>query len=188
MSSAPHPWVKLAVGRRGAGKTHWVIAEVARWRARHTRSLGLLALGIDGVATDPPAPHHLAAACDLWSPVALDELPAGIGLVAVDEADQWLPQAEARRQPPPPLVDLLRRGRHRGVSLLLATQRPALVAYDVWGLADEVAICHLTSARDLARVCELEGVAQHRAAIATARRPGPVVVWSAMDGARLVAP
>jgi len=180
-----HPWVQLAVGRRGAGKTFWAIHEACRWRAeqrarveRGERAELLDVLAIDSVATVPPDGSHLASASDIYSPVMLPELPEGVGLVAVDEADMWAPQSEARRDPLPPLIDLLRRGRHRGVSLLLATQRPANLAYDAWGLADRIVICQLTSKRDLDRVCELEGVAEHRAYIARHAAPGPAVVWT----------
>lgn len=178
-----HPWVQVAVGRRGAGKTHWAIHEIARWRAGVVAgSIASadrpLVFGVDGVATDPPMDHHLAAMADVYDPEPPIDLEPEFGLVAVDEADQHAPQAEARRKPPPPLIDLLRRGRHRGVSLLLATQRPANLVYDAWGLADRIVICQLTSKRDLDRVCELEGVAEHRQRIATVTRPGPIVIWT----------
>lgn len=140
------------------------------------------ALVIDPVATDPPQPHHLAAHADVVASSpddlahALDTLP--IGLVVVDEAETWLSQGDANRRPIGPLVDILRRGRHRGVSIYLCSQRPQLLAYDVWSLADRIVICQLTGKRDLDRVCELEGVAEHRHAIASSNRPGPVVTWT----------
>lgn len=178
-----HPWVQLAVGRRGAGKTYWSIHEVARFRGEVVA--GRVDVGgreliyaVDGVATQPPALHHLASMADAYDPEVPAELPPEFCLIAVDEADEHAPQGEARRRPPPPLIDLLRRGRHRGVSLLLATQRPANLVYDAWGLADRIVICQLTSKRDLDRVCELEGVAQYRAHIASHTTPGPAVIWT----------
>lgn len=174
-----HPWVQLVVGRRGSGKT-WHAAKVARaWRTHRSRDdeSRSLVLAIDPIATDPPRPGHLAHAADLWHPDMPDDVPEPVQLVVVDEADLFAPQADARRRPPPPLVDLVRRGRHRGVSLLLCTQRPALVMRDVFALADAVVICQTTDQRDLDALCSLHGVKEHRDRIAQTTRPGPVVTW-----------
>ena len=183
---ARHPWVKLAVGRRGSGKSYRTIQEIRSWRLAHAESPQWAVLGVDPVASSPPRPEHVAAWCDIATPtLESDLIPPDVGLVAVDEADQSISQSDARVRPTPPLIDLVRRGRHRGVSLMLATQRPALVLYDVWSLADEVVICQLTGKRDLDRVCELEGVARYRELIATTCRPGPIVIWTPF-GVRLV--
>jgi hypothetical protein len=181
MSNDPrkrHPWIALVVGRRGSGKT-WHAGKIAsEWRARARRAdQRSMVLAIDPVATDPPQHGQLAASADLWSPEMPDEVPDPVQLLVVDEADLYAPQADARRRPPPPLVDLVRRGRHRGVSLLLCTQRPALVMRDVFALADFVVICQTTDQRDLDALCTLHGVKEHRERIATTIRPGPVVTW-----------
>lgn len=175
MNAMPkHPFVILCVGRRGAGKTYSAAQIVRGWRRQKDAGLSL---AVDPVATDPPGREHLAAAADLYSPDMPDDIPAGITLIAVDEADLFAPQADARRRPPPPLVDLVRRGRHRGISLILCTQRPALVMRDVYALADAVIVCQTTDKLDLDRLCELHGVKEHRDAIATRNEPGPVLIW-----------
>jgi len=167
------PKVVLIVGRRGSGKTYTARQVIAEFRRR-----GGVALAVDPVASDPPAESHLASAADVWDSDMPEAIPVGVSLVAVDEADIFAPQADARRRPPPPLVDLVRRGRHRGVTLVLCTQRPALVMRDAYALADYVVICQTTDARDLKTLAELHGVAEHRDRIVQAPRPGPVLIWA----------
>jgi len=167
------PKVILVVGRRGSGKTY-----SARQIMREFRRAGGVVLAVDPVASDPPTDDHLASAADVWDSDMPEAVPVGVSMVAVDEADMFAPQADARRRPPPPLVDLVRRGRHRGVTLLLCTQRPALVMRDVYALADYVVICQTTDARDLKTLCELYGVEEYREQIVTTDRPGPVIIWA----------
>ena len=167
------PKVILLVGRRGSGKTY-----AARQIIDNFRRRGGVVLAIDPVASDPPKESHLASSADVWDSDMPEFVPVGITMVAVDEADMYAPQADARRRPPPPLVDLIRRGRHRGVTLVLCTQRPALVMRDAYALADYVVICQTTDARDLKTLCELPGVLEHRQAIINSATPGPVVIWS----------
>lgn len=167
------PKVILIVGRRGSGKTY-----SARQIMREFRSGGGIVLAVDPVSSDPPGESHLASASDVWDSDMPETIPNGITMVAVDEADMFAPQAEARKRPPPPLVDLVRRGRHRGVTLLLCTQRPALVMRDVYALADYVVICQTTDARDLKTLGELYGVDDHRDKIVKADKPGPVLIWA----------
>lgn len=171
------PQLGLCVGRRGAGKTYTARELTMAWRRARREGDPRITLAIDCVATDPPAEKHLASSADVWAPAMPDELPPEVDLIVVDEADLFAPQADARKLPPPPLVDLVRRGRHRGVSLVLCTQRPALVMRDAYALADWVVICQTTDRRDLDRLCELEGVEDHRDRIKGATRPGPVLIW-----------
>jgi len=174
-----HPKIVLVVGRRGSGKTYHAKQIAMAWRRFRDQVNGPgLILGVDPVATDPPDSTHLAASCDLWTPDMPDVLPEPVNVLIVDEADIYAPQADAQRRPPPPLVDLVRRGRHRGVTLILCTQRPALVMRDVYALADEVVICQITDERDLNTLCSLHGVREHRERIATTTKPGPVVTWT----------
>lgn len=173
-----HPWIALVVGRRGSGKTYHASEVATRWRQLGSDNGRGLVLGIDPIATDPPRKGHVAASCDLWVPEMPEDIPDAVQLVVVDEADLFAPQADARRRPPPPLVDLVRRGRHRGVSLLLCTQRPALVMRDVFALADSVTICQTTDQRDLDALCSLHGVKEYREQIATTSRPGRILTWT----------
>ena len=176
------PWVRLLIGRRGSGKSYRMGQIMAGWQAARARGeLGPIH-AIDPVATEPPEEEHIAFWSDTWSVHVEDlddgALPVGTELLVIDEADTSIGQGGGRRDSL--AVDLVRRGRHRGVSLLLGTQRPALLLYDVWALADEVTICHLTSRRDLDRVAELDdGIAEHRAHIAAPGGPGPRLSWFA---------
>jgi len=177
------PTVVLVVGRRGSGKTYASRRIIERFRRR-----GGVVLAVDPVSSDPPQDSHLASAADVWDSDMPESTPEGVTMVAVDEADMYAPQADARRRPPPPLVDLIRRGRHRGVTLVLCTQRPALVMRDAYALADYVVICQTTDARDLKTLSELPGVAEHREKISGAALPGPVLIWAPPPvGVQLVA-
>ena len=166
------PKVILIVGRRGSGKTY-----SAKKIMQEFRKSGGLVFAVDPIASDPPEESHLAFSSDVWDCEVPENIPENIGLVAVDESDIFAPQAEARRRPPPPLVDLIRRGRHRGVTLVLCTQRPALVMRDAFALADFVVVCKTTDARDIKSLCELSGVSEHSEKIISAKNPGPVLVW-----------
>ena len=183
MELPPHPWVAVAVGRRGSGKTWQGIQWMRLWRVTAERNgMHGKVLALDNVAPEPPDERYMAGWADYYAPEVPDEESLAklgpIGLLAVDESDVHAPQSAANKLPTPYVIDILRRGRHRGTSVFLATQRPARLCYDAWGLADTVIICNLTSKRDLDRVCELEGVEQYRRLIATTTRPGPVVVWT----------
>lgn len=183
----PHPWVAVAVGRRGSGKTYQGIQWIRQWRVTSERAKGLgCVLAVDNVAPEPPTEDYFAGWADYYSQTVPTEEQLAklgpVGLLAIDEADQYARHRDAEKVPTPFAIDLIRRGRHRnggvGTSIFLATQRPARLVYDAWGLADAVIICQLTSKHDLDRVCELEGVKPYRERIATTTRPGPVVVWT----------
>lgn len=172
------PWVQLAVGRRGSGKTYAAIAELRAWRDAHAEAKRK-ALVFDPVYTEPTQPHQLAHWADYIAAEDWDgTIPPDVGLIVVDEADVYASEGELSRRPIAPLADIILRGRHRGISIYLCTQRPQQVAYRVRALADRIVICHTTGKRDLDALCELEGVAPGRANIATAQRQGPVCVWT----------
>ena len=181
-----HPWVRLTVGRRGSGKSYTMAKIMDSWRALPRDQIPGAIHAIDPVATNPPQPHHIAYHADTWSPV-MDEIPEGTALLVLDEADTSIGQGAGRRHPA--VEDLVRRGRHRNISLLLGTQRPALLMYDVWALADEVLICHTTSRRDLDRLAELDDqVAALRPNIARPGAPGVRVVWHGKLGVHAIGP
>jgi len=172
-----HPWLRIIVGRCGSGKTTIGRQILAEWRGGTDRGL---VYAVDPVATNPPGEFHLASDADLYFPEPPDDFPPGVDLIAVDEADLSLHQADARRKNPPPLHGLVRRRRHAGVSVLLLTQRPALIARDAWALADEIIICSVTDPVDLARIGRLSGVTQeHVDRVASMAEPGAAIIWRA---------
>jgi transcription initiation factor IIE alpha subunit len=70
-------------------------------------------------------------------------------LLIIEEADKFVPQrGEGIRE----IEDISRRGRKRGVGLLLATQRPAFVNKNVLSQCDNQLIGKLTTEADLAAV------------------------------------
>jgi DNA helicase HerA-like ATPase len=120
----------------------------------------------------------------LWREVPpLSELK-GYSLLCVDEADLYLPQRRAAGRSEV-LTELLRRGRHYGLTLVLATQRPSALAYDAWSLADSAFIFSLTSEVDLRRAAELDSViAEHKDAISRLQ-PGECYHWRAHESDRV---
>lgn len=149
-----HPSVVVVYGRRGSGKSTLIRALCASWDA--PGRVGL----VDAISAD-----REIYADKLWREVpTLAELK-GFSLLCVDEADLYLPQRQPARRSQV-LTELLRRGRHYGLTLVLATQRPSALAYDAWSLADSAFIFSLTSEVDLRRAAELDGtIAEHRDAI-----------------------
>lgn len=181
------PKLIVVVGRRASGKTFWVCQLMARWAPADEGAPRVMAL--DAVTPDPQSPDYMAGWADVWSatPVGPDEIPPSVELVAVDEADMWASQSHSRRLVDGerlPVVDLVFRGRHRrpgadhGITLVLATQRPAELMRSAWALADAVVICQTTDPADLARLERLgprmDGLSR---IIASSGRPGPVVIW-----------
>ncbi len=171
------PFVAICVGRRGMGKTHTALAICREFKRSRGKRDGLI-LAVDAVASSPPKAHHLAAASDVYSAVMLDVVPGGFDLVAVDEADLWIPEAEVRRRPVPPLMDLVLRGRHRGTSLLLCSQAPSLIARVCWRLADFVIMCGVTDSTDLKRLATLHGMTPAHVQHLQTDQKGPRVIWT----------
>jgi hypothetical protein len=174
-----HPWLRIIVGRCGSGKTTIARKVLKSWRASAPEGPGERIFVIDPVATDPPGELHLAGESDLWQPEPPEEFPPDVTLIAVDEADLSLHQADARRKKPPPLHGLVRRRRHAGVSVLLLTQRPALIARDAWALADEIIVCSTTDSEDLKRLGKLPGVTQQDLdRVSSMGKAGIGFIWS----------
>lgn len=176
------PWLVLVVGRRGYGKTYYCNRVMDAWPA----DAGLR-YAIDPVAPDdashPRFPEYIAGHSDLWShdaPARARFEYGKIGLLVVDEADRFLPTAQGHRDGL--LSDLVLRGRHRGVSLLLATQRPALVAYDARSQADRIVTYRLTADNDLdSLIAVAPDLKTYRAQIQ--QLPvGRAIVWDSKHG------
>jgi len=170
------PWIVIVVGRRGMGKTHTARAICRSWK--ESRDKDGLILAVDSVSSSPPAAHHLASESDVYSSHMMDIIPEGFGLLAVDEADLWIPESESRKRPVVPLMDMVLRGRHRGCSLLLCSQAPSLIARICWRLADAVIMCSITDSEDLKRLGKLHGMTtEHLRALQTDKK-GPRVIWT----------
>lgn len=168
-----HPSVVVVYGRRGSGKSTLIRALCASWDA--PGKVGL----VDAITND-----REVYADKLWREVpGIDEL-RGFSLLCVDEADLYLPQRHAARRSEV-LTELLRRGRHYGLTLVLATQRPSALAYDAWSLADSAFIFSLTSEVDLRRAAELDAtIGQHKDRIARLE-VGQCYHWRAHESERV---
>jgi len=152
-------------GRRGSGKSNFLRLLQRRWDL-----IGVVSVDAVTVYKGEKAPvdhlvHHPTAVKQSWKPT----------LLTVDEADEFLP---VHGIPDPYLIDLVRRGRHKGVSVVLATQRPASLSQHAWALADNVFCFQLTAKRDLERIAELDGeIAEHVDRI-RALEPGICLHWN----------
>ena len=168
-----HPSVVVVYGRRGSGKSTLIKTLCASWDAEG--KVGLVdAISITG---DVYADR-------LWREVPTLEELRGYSLLCVDDADLYLPQRQAARRSEV-LTELLRRGRHYGLTLVLATQRPSALAYDAWSLADSAFIFSLTSEVDLRRAAELDTVIHNHKNEITRLQPGECYHWRAHESDRV---
>lgn len=84
-------------------------------------------------------------------------LAAALGGIAVEcgEVDMIAPSGRT----PPEVLSAWRRGRHAGLSLFTATQRPAAAARDVSAQADVIASFQVSEPRDVAFIADMMGSA-----------------------------
>ena len=176
-----HPWLRVIVGRCGSGKSTIAKEIMKDWR----KANGGKIFAVDPVATEPPGELHVAESADYWSFEMVEQLPDGTTLVVVDEADLFCAQADAYRRPLPALHALIRRRRHQGVSLLLLTQRSALISRSAWSLSDEIIVLSTTDPRDLKEIEKLPGVTKDDIAkVAAMSEPGIAIVWTPREVTR----
>lgn len=168
-----HPWLVLVVGRRGYGKSYYARYVLSSWQLGPTHA-------IDPVSPTPPTSEYPAYHASTWSSFTPAELPRGTSLVVVDEADRYLPTAQGKRDGL--LEDLVLRGRHRGVSLLLCTQRPALVGYDVRSQANRIVIFRLTAEEDIKAIISVCPELRGREDEIRALPVGKALVWDDKNG------
>ncbi len=171
-----HPWLCLVVGRRGYGKSYYASQVLKTW---DTKRFGD-SYAVDPVTPDPPPPDYPAHWATLWAPAPPAELRAGVGLLVVDEADRYLPTSQGARNSL--LQDLVLRGRHRGTSLMLCTQRPALVGYDVRSQANRVVIFRLTAEEDIKAIVSVCPELRGRESEISALPVGRAIVWDDKNG------
>jgi hypothetical protein len=168
-----HPWLVLVVGRRGYGKSYYARYVLQSWRDGATHA-------IDPVSPTPPTADYPAYWATTWSTVTPANLPPQTSLVVVDEADRYLPAAQGKRDGL--LEDLVLRGRHRGVSLLLCTQRPALVGYDVRSQANRIVIFRLTAEEDIKSIVSVCPELRGREDEIRSLPVGKALVWDDKNG------
>lgn len=180
-------WLGFVVGVRGRGKSYRACQVLNFWRA----SRAGLSVAVDPVSPVPPVPSYPSFYADGWAsdldgllvedkaaPLG-QRLPRGVNLVVVDEADRWLKQG---RVPHPMLFDLTVRGRHRGVSMMLLTQRPAMLEYTCWAQMGQLVSFTLTARRDRARVAEQHPDLEDMADLLPYLPVGVAVEWSINEG------
>ncbi len=178
-----HPWLTLVVGRRGYGKT-WYSCRVLDAFPPYYGST--LAIDPVYVAAKHDPQKYLAGHADRWATLPPAALTPGVGLVAVDEADRYLPTAQGHRDGL--LADLVLRGRHHGTSLLLCTQRPALVGTDVRSQASRIVVFRLSSDDDIKAVVKIAPELRGRESEIERLPVGRALVWDAEHGAWPPAP
>jgi hypothetical protein len=182
-ASVEHPAVVYITGRRGSGKSFTACELINEWHELDPEGGRVHAIDPVG-ADDASVPGYLNHYADSWSRGVPDELPAGVSLLVVDEADGVI--GVRADQQSPELVDLVRRGRHRGVTLALCTQRPVLLMRDAWALADVVIAHRITDKRDLDRLAELPD-ADELAREAPELDVGEALVWTPEETRRVSA-
>lgn len=171
-----HPWLTLVVGRRGYGKSYFAAQVLRSWPVD---DLGPT-YAVDPVTPDPPPPGYPAHWATYWAPAPPKELRAGVSLMVVDEADHFLPTSQGKRDSL--LQDLVLRGRHRGTSLLLCTQRPSLVGTDIRSQASRFVIFRMTDESDIeaiVRSCsDLRGYEDSISSLEVGR----AIIWDDRNG------
>ena len=168
-----HAWLMLVVGRRGYGKSYYATSVLQTWTDGESWA-------VDPVCGDPPSPDYPAHWATWWSPRTPETLPPAVSLVVVDEADRFLPQHQGKRDSV--LEDLVLRGRHRKISLLLATQRPALVGYDVRSQANRIVIFRLTADEDIKSIVSVCPELRGREDEIRTLPVGRALVWDDKNG------
>jgi len=174
-----HPAVVYVCGRRGQGKSYTAIELINEWD-QVERAAGVAEPGrvhvVDPVGPDPASdPRYLNHYGNSWSATMIDQLPEGTNLLVIDEADLVL--GNRADQQHPVAMDLVRRGRHRGVTVCLCVQRPSEVTRTAWALADVLITHRTTDSRDLDRLASLSD-AQDLIAAAPGLPTGAAVVWT----------
>ena len=101
-----------------------------------------------------------------------------INLIVIDEADGELPNKGRGNDL---CRELLKRGRHRGVSLVLASQSPMFITRDIWRLADRIVIFKITDENDQKRLAQLEGLRGDHTIFERIERGRPII-WDADHG------
>ena len=169
-----HPTLCVVLGRRGSGKSNTGRVAAKYWRAPAGAPQKVLL--VDRLTVEMGGTHR--ADRIVAEPPPLADIVGTYSLVIVDEADQWMP---LQGNPHPTLIELVRRGRHFGLTVILMTQRPASLSYDARALADKLFIFSLTSESDL-KWCEgLDGeLKKHRNFLQHAR-PGEALLWDGKD-------
>ena len=168
------PTLCVVLGRRGSGKSNTGRVAARYWKAPAGAQDKVLL--IDRLTVQSGGSHR--ADVVLPEPPPLAEIVGRYSLVIVDEADQWLPLAG---NPHPTLIELIRRGRHFGLTVILMTQRPASLSYDARALADKLFLFSLTSESDLKWSEGLDSeLKKHREWLQHAR-PGQCLLWDGQD-------
>lgn len=168
------PTLCVVLGRRGSGKSNTGRVAAKYWKAPAGAADKVLL--IDRLTVEGHGTHR--ADVVLPRPPPLDQIRGRYSLVIVDEADQWLP---LNGNPDPVLIDLIRRGRHYGLTLILMTQRPASLSYDARALADKLFLFSLTSESDLRWSEGLDSSLKGHREFLQKARPGEALLWDGLD-------
>lgn len=168
------PTLCVVLGRRGSGKSNLGRVAAKYWRAPKDAAQGVLL--IDRLTVQLGGTHRADAV--VAEPPPLEQIRGRYSLVIVDEADYWLPLTG---KPNETLIDIIRRGRHFGVTCIIMTQRPSALSYDARALADKIFLFSLTSESDLKWVEGQDpGLKVHREWLRHAR-PGQALLWDATN-------
>lgn len=189
VAEPPRSWLGYVIGVPGFGKSYRACRMLNFWRADRAG----LSVAVDRMSPVPPIVSYPSYYADAWSPdlnglLVEDKsqelgvrLPQGVNLLFVDEADNLLRNG---RKPHPYLEDLTFRRRHRGVSLLLATQRPAKLIYDCWATMSFLVAFNTFGRRDRARVADLHPDLEDMADLLQFLPVGVPVEWSIWEGVK----
>ena len=169
-------WQTLCVvlGRRGSGKSNTGRVAARWWKAPEGYPQKVLL--IDRLTVESGGSYiadHI-----LHTVPEISEIRGKYSLVIVDEADEWLP---LQGIPNPTLIDLIRRGRHYGLTVILMTQRPASLSYHARALADKLFLFSLTSESDLKWAEGLDPEVKEYRSVLSRARPGEYLLWDGKD-------
>lgn len=168
------PKLVVVLGRRGSGKSNAGRIMARYWAAPDGKPDRVLLIdrGTFHAGTSTRADVVVP------EPPPLDEIIGRYSLVVVDEAHRWL---DRQRVPDPTLIELVRTGRHAGLTLVLMSQRPASLSVEARELADKVFLFSLTGRNDLRWVKELDTELEPHLDTLRHQKPGEFLLWDGDD-------
>lgn len=163
------------VGRRGAGKSNFLRYVAKNWHAPPPYKDKILLVDSETVRAGEPFPADRIVA----EMPPLSQIVGHYSLVIIDESHEFLPGGN--RVSDPVAKDLVHKGRHYGLTLVVATQVPFELSTLCRSNSNKLVMFSLVADNDLKWVEKRDSrLKQHRQYLIQAK-PGEALVWDGDD-------